>query len=335
MTPGWRLVDGCEPGGAARAWRDLIVVDKVAGMVEFFDAATFAPRAALKMPPLPHEVVLSPDRTRAYVSIYGLGIFGRNTEHPGHEVVAIDVARREIVGVIDTAPHRGPHGMAFDGAGTLWVSCDVSGVVIAIDVARRAVLAAVPTDSHGTHWLVATPDGAKVYASNKTYPFAVVIDARERRLRAKIPLPHGSEGLAVSPDGARLYVMSQRPHALHVIDTATDAPIATVPIAGFAPTPEGKNPQKRVQVSPDGRYVLVTSFATGEIAIAPIERLGDQTLVAVEKGPMGIAFADARHAFVMNHDAGTVSLVDVIDAKIVDRFATQPGPETMALVRAA
>lgn len=322
-----------EPGQAeiASNGREMIVVNKVAGMVQFFDAASYAGLGEIELPKLPHEVVLSPDGKTAYVSIYGTGIFGRNSENPGREVCIIDLATRSKIGSIDVSPHKGPHGMAFDRAGMLWVSCDVSGEILAVDVAARKVVAAIATDSYGTHWIVITPDGSKLYASNKTFPFAVVIDVAARTLRTKIALPNGSEGLALSPDGTRLYVMAQRPQSFAVIDTATDQVIDTVPLEVFAATAQEKNPQKRVKVSPDGRHLLITSFNTGEIAIAAVANLREQTRLQVEKGPMGITFASPERAYVMNHDQGTISVVDVPKRAVIGKFSTAPGPETMAL----
>ena len=329
LTPAACVTADGQQVAAARG--ELILVNKTAGLVQFYDATTHAKLAEIVMPKLPHEVCLAPDRRTAYVSIYGLGVWNKNTENPGREVSIIDLATRTKVGAIDVSPYKGPHGMAFDGAGVLWVSCDVSGVILAVDVAARRVLDVITTDSFGTHWLVVTPDGGKLYSSNKSFPYLCVVDTRTRKLVTKIPLECGSEGLALSPDGTRLYVMAQRPQQTAVIDTATDRVIETVPLAVFDPTPTEKNPQKRVKVSPDGQYVLVTSFNSGEIAIASVADLGAQRKLAVERGPMGITFIDAERAYVMNHDQGTVSIVDVPNARIIGAFSTAPGPETLAL----
>ncbi len=322
-----------EPGMAplASARGELIVVNKLAGMVQFFNARSLEKISELEMAKYPHEVVLSPDRNTAYVSIYGQGVFGKNSEAPGREVAIIDLATRRQTGSIDLSPHRAPHGMAFDGQGLLWVSCDVSGVIAALDVAAKKMIDAVPTGSNGTHWLTALPSQNKLYATNKHYDFVAVIDTAARKLRAKIPFPNGSEGLALTPDGSRLFVMAQRPQQFHIIDTATDEVIGVVPLDVFAPTPEGRNPQKRVQVSPDGHDLLITSFDTGEIAIAPLDDLRNQTLITVEKGPMGITFSDAGTAYVMNHNQGTVSVVDVPGRRILKTFETARGPETLAV----
>ncbi|OGA01377.1 MAG: hypothetical protein A3H35_19575 [Betaproteobacteria bacterium RIFCSPLOWO2_02_FULL_62_17] len=322
-----------EPGMAplAAARGELIVVNKLAGMVQFFDARTLQKLAEIEMSKFPHEVVLSPDRNTAYVSIYGQGVFSKNSEAPGREVAIIDLASRSQIGAIDVSPYRAPHGMAFDAQGVLWVSCDVSGVIAALDVAKREVIAAVTTGSFGTHWLTALRPRNKLYATNKHYDFVAVVDTEARKLAAKIPFPQGSEGLALSPDCSRLFVMAQRPQQFHVIDTATDQVIDIVPLNVFAPTPEGRNPQKRVQVSPDGSDLLITSFDSGEIAIAPLSDLRSQTKLTVEKGPMGITFTEEGMAYVLNHDQGTVSVVDVPGRRVLQNFTTARGPETLAV----
>ena len=45
----------------------------------------------------------------------------------------IDIAERKVRRVIDVAPHRGPHEMAEDPSGLLWVTCDDSAEVIVVD----------------------------------------------------------------------------------------------------------------------------------------------------------------------------------------------------------
>ena len=69
----------------------------------------------------------------------------------------------------------------------------------------------------------------------------------------------------------------------------------------------------------------------GEIAIAALAEPHNQTRLTVEKGPMGITFANATTAYVMNHDQGTVSIVDVPGRRITGSFATEKGPETLAV----
>ncbi|HEX4329388.1 MAG TPA: hypothetical protein VH105_21555 [Burkholderiales bacterium] len=181
---------------------EMLVVNKLAGKLEFYRVDTRERLAAIEMPKFPHEVLLARDHRQAYISIYGQGVFGKNFEHPGEEVVIIDLDTRARAGSISTLPYKAPHGMAFDAAGMLWVSCDVSGVILVIDPAKREILKAIPTGSNGTHWLTITPDDAKLYASNKTYPNLVVVDTARREVAKQIPLAPAAKAWRCRPTAA-------------------------------------------------------------------------------------------------------------------------------------
>jgi hypothetical protein len=60
------------------------------------------------------------------------GIFSRNEEHPGSEILVVDVETRCLERTIDISPHRGPHGLAFDKRGLLWITCDVASVLVGV-----------------------------------------------------------------------------------------------------------------------------------------------------------------------------------------------------------
>jgi hypothetical protein len=45
---------------------------------------------------------------------------------------------------------------------------------------------------------------------------------------------------------------------------------------------------------------------------------------------MGIGFPDKSHAFVTNHNSGSVSIIDLDMLKLTGRFATRMGAETIA-----
>jgi len=90
--------------------RGILLIDKVGGQIRFIDPVTYKERAAFKVATNPHDFVLTADRKTAYVPLYGDGIYGRNP-NPGHEVVIVDMEAQKIVGTIDVAPYRAPHGI--------------------------------------------------------------------------------------------------------------------------------------------------------------------------------------------------------------------------------
>ncbi len=60
--------------------------------------------------------------------------------------------------------------------------------------------------------------------------------------------------------------------------------------------------------------------------MAPSHDLHAMARITVEKGPMGITFIDAGTACVMNHDQGSISVVDVRRGVVIDRYETAAGP---------
>src|SRR5439155_12428256 len=84
--------------GAARAARPaddpslLVAVNKLGDTVAFFDTRTHERVATIPLATHPHEIILGPDGRTAYVSIYGDGVYGRNT-HPGHTIPLLDLQR--------------------------------------------------------------------------------------------------------------------------------------------------------------------------------------------------------------------------------------------------
>lgn len=166
-----------------------------------------------------------------------------------------------------------------------------------------------------------TPDGAKAYVSNKQTPYIGVIDTALRKLVKRIPMPRGIQNLAVSPDGRRLYAVDFSEPLLHVVDTATDAASRVV-------TLRHKTGPGRVQVTPDNRFVLVTSNEASALEIIDSTSLQVRSSVPVEKGPMGVMpSADSRMAFVANQDADSLTVVDIERGQAVRRIAAAGGPE--------
>jgi len=335
-----------DTGGVAREM--LVVVNKLDAAVTVVDPGTRAVIAHIPLPPNPHELLLAPDRRTAYVSIYGDGVYGNNV-HYGRRVAVVDLMARAVVGEIDLgAAHAAPHGLAWDAAGLLWVCCDRSMTVAVVDPARRSVVATIPLGATPTpHWIAVTPDGRTAYTSNKATPYLSVIDTAARRAVATITVPSGTEGLALSPDGTRLYVTdhmgSGLPRAvaktptLYAIDTATNAVVQAEPLRDIPALPVAEDHETRVRATPDGRHVLVSAYKWNLVAILDATDLAAQRLMPVGPGPMGLAFppgeGETRYAYVANHDGGTIAVLDLAAATIVDTFAAGhaplTGPETV------
>lgn len=299
----------------------IILTAKNDKRVEFYDSATHARLAALEMPAPVHELALTPER--AYGTVYGGGIFGKNKD-PDHRVVVVDLAAREVDGFIDVGAYLAPHGIMFGADGLLWVTAELNNAIVGIDVTRRKVAAAIDTGG-AAHWLTVSPDGARAYVSHKQTPSLAIVDLLKRRVTGQVDIPNRCEGLALSKDGRRLYVASHSVAELNVVDTKSDKLIKSVRVEGGG---EDRTQLRRVRISPDERWLLFSSHVDGNVAIFSLPDLRQTALIQVGKAPMGFGFpAVADQALVCNHDDGVVSVLDLAAGAVTASFVTGNGCE--------
>ena len=196
----------------------------------------------------PHELTITKDNTRAFVSLYGDKDYGPNT--PDNRLAVIDLREMKLLGHVDLGLYLGPHALMTDMNGMIWVTVDASRCVLIIDPdtweIERTISLEVPA-----HFLAATSDGLTVYFSAKEYPVICEVDVRTKELRARIPLPVGGQAIRVSHDDERLYVGHLSRPLLHVVDCAARQVVDTVSLQAVPGWPF---------VSRDGALVIVTTY---------------------------------------------------------------------------
>jgi len=314
-----RGVDVNNPTGST----GLVAIDKRGSHALFLDPVSYEELGRLALPARPHEIAISADHRLAYVSIYGLGVYGNN-DQPGNTIVVLDLASRRQVDEIDLSPYVAPHGLMFGADGLLYASCDQSGVVVVVDCEQGEIVGTIDAQSTGAHMIAMLPDGSKLYSENEEDTFVGVMDPVGHRMMAKIPLPGGAAGICASADGGTVLVVTLDEPALAVIDTATDRLVRRVRLD------DSTIAAQRVRCSPNGRYVVVTNNDESLVTVldAGLDR---QTTFAVSRAPMGVAFhPDGRTALVGNHGAGKITVVDLEGAAPVREFEAGVGVETLA-----
>ena len=302
----------------------LLLIDKLGAHIRFFDLATYKELSNFEVPANPHDFVVSADHKTAYVPIYGDGVYGRNP-HPGHEIQIVDLVARKSAGIIDVSPYQAPHGIQIDSAGMLYVACDLSRKLLVIDPKTRSIKDAIDTEGTG-HWIAMLPDASKIYVANKDdRPFISVIDLKTRKMVGRVPAPGGTQGIAASPDGKRVVAMDSSEPILIVIDPATDTVIDRIMLK------ENMKGAYKVQYSPDGKKLLTMSLSGPYVNIFDAANLrGAQKVLTVGKDPMGFAFSpDGKTALVANHGDGSVSVIDLKEARVTANFHAGTGIETL------
>ncbi len=304
------------PGGP-----NLIVTAKTAHKVHFLDAPTLTLSKTIDMPGSTHELGLSSDERTAYGTVYGDGIFAKNL-NPDRRIVVIDLPSQSLTRVIDLGQTCAPHGIMMDASGAVWTSGELVNALFVIDPKSDKVQR---VDIGNTaHWLAISHQTGKAFVSVKT-DFVVVVDVARRAVVDKIQVPAVTEGLTISPDGDTLYVCAQTAAEFYVLDARTHALRQTVAIEG---SNGAKRQMRRVRVSPDNGYVVVSAHQDNHAAIYAVDGYKPIAAFATGTGPMGFGFApDGQRAYLCCHDDAIVTEFELATGKATRAFSTDAGCE--------
>ncbi|HEU4535308.1 MAG TPA: beta-propeller fold lactonase family protein [Polyangiaceae bacterium] len=335
--------------GAARApagdERTLVVLNKEDGTASLVDLATMQARATLPTGEGPHEVAVSPDGRRAVVANYG-------AKEPGRTLTVLDLGRRAVTATVDLGEHRRPHGIAWLADGRrVAVTSEASRALLIVDVDGGAVTP-VAVGQEGTHMVALSPDRRHAYTANIKSSTVSMIDLERGAVVRTAPTPPLPEAIDVSPDGREVWVapMKVRPPeeaegAVAVLDAQTLGQLATFPCGGRMPN--------RLRFTPDGKFVLVSNAASGNVTmfdarartpVATVALPRDAAKGPPEEGdpfvasavPLGILVtADARRAFVATAAHDEIALLDLASRRVSGFLRTGKGPDGMALSRVA
>ncbi len=159
-----------------------------------------------------------------------------------------------------------------------------------------------------------TADGYRAYVLNKST--ISVIDTTNNRVVKTISFTAENtiNAIAVSPDGSRLYVSAG---SIQVIDTYTDATIASIPVDGL---PHG------IVVSPNGSQVYAVDRENKNVVVINASRNQIETTIPVVKAPTGIAISpDGSRIYVTNlsnynqpPNGGSVSVIDTTSNQVIE-----------------
>lgn len=302
----------------------LIAVDKVANHVLFLNPVTYDTELTLEgFAPRVHELLISPDHRFAYAPIYGDGIHGNNP-HPGHLVARFDLHERRHTGDFSTYPYLAPHGLRWGAHGRLYCVCENSGVVLEMDPQSGEIEHVIDVGSNKAHRAEVLPDGSKLYTENEEDTFGTVVDLTARRIVKKIPAPNGSAGVGMSPDGKTVILVDAQQPQILVLDTAVDEVRTTIKLSGH---------EKAAQIarySPDGRYLVVTSFQA-PLATVLSGDLKSQALLHLGQGPMNMAFhEDGETVVIANHNEGSLAVCNLDRGEVLRTVQAGAGIESLS-----
>jgi YVTN family beta-propeller protein len=323
----------------------LYVVCEHSNSLLVIDPATGTVLREIPVGMRPKDVAVSPDGRTLYV-----------TNYLSDSVTVIDATTGQAT--VEVPVGSEPHGAILDATGRqLFVLNTGENSISVLDTATQAELRRL-TAGTGPWSVAAMPDGQSLYVTSvRPEPGAfcephrseiTVVDAESGVARARVAVPDANmlKGIACVPAGpyrgAALFVLMRTKNlvpttriaqgwvitnGLGVLwpDGRVDQVLLDQPAECF-PDPED------VAVDPGGRWALVTSGASDQVAVVDLEQfarlphemdlpdrlgLADRFVlkrVKVGYNPRGVVFApDGRHAYVANALDDTLSVIETDD----------------------
>ncbi len=183
-------------------------------------------------------------------------------------------------------------------------------------------------------WPLGAMAGPTVYIPLGAGNQVIAVDAATHRITARYEGVENPHGLVVTPDGEYLVAgsLSETPapagashetptSSLYLIHPAHGHVMLTIPVAGWT---------HHQAITPDGRHVISTHTARGDISV--LDMTTDQIVRRIATGPAPnytLITREGDRAYVSNSGDGTVTEIDLATWKPVRSLEGGPGPEHM------
>ena len=258
----------------------------------------------------PHEIALSRDGTKAFVSLYGDKDYGPNT--PDNRIGVVNLADFSFAGHIKLDLYKGPHAMWTAPDGMIWVTVDPNRCVLLIDPdsweVEKTLFLGVPG-----HFSAASADERYIYFSAKEYPIVIEVDVARREISRRLQVPVGAQAVRVSADGRCLYVGDFNRPLLHVIDLASGKLSGTFPLIGVPGWPFN---------SRNGEQLIVTTYDEpgdrGYVELLKVSDLNERRVIEVPAEPFhALPLKDGVFALVALAN-GDLAKIDLVNACLTD-----------------
>ena len=295
---------------AAQSKIRIIQTNSAGDNVHLIDPATNTIVGVIEGIEVNHGATASPDGSRIYVSneadstldfvdVKTLKVTARVplSGHPNNIAIGKD-GRRVYVGIRDPEP----------------------GGVDVVDTASKKMVQTIPTQG-AIHNPYVTPDGKYVVAGSISGATVNVIDAATEKTAWTLKMDLGVRPMtfATNPDGSTKWIFVQMSglNGFAVVDFATRKEIKRIEHPALPPgkktVPQGSDPSHGIQVTSDGKTLVVCSRLNNHLYFYSLPDL--KALGAAELGGKGAGWVtltpDGKTAYVANPVTNDVSVVDI------------------------
>ncbi len=293
----------------------------------------------------PLDVVAGPDQKVLYV-----------VEYDGQRVDVLDAATNQVVRSI--ACPSAPRGLAVNPDGSaVYITCGgPQGVVCVADPQTGQITKTIPV-GHTPCGPVLLADGVRLFVCNQFNNDVSVVDLKEGKELARVPVLREPVEAAATPDGTVVMVANLLPTDPADADTVA-AEVSVIQTTDLTTSsirlPNGSSSVRDVCISPDGKYAYVVHILsryrmpttqlergwmnTNALSVIDVPNKTLINTVLLDEIDLGAAnpyavktSADGSQIFVSHAGSNELSVIDA--KKLIDKLAAVP--KTMEEARAA
>jgi len=334
---GWFVVLwlGLTPAIAQSASRILLVIEEYDQSMVMVDPDSLKVLGRVSAGKGPHEVVASPDGRLAYISNYN------SFSAVQHTLSVVDLVTRKRLPPIDLGPLSAPHGLNLVD-GRIYFTAEGSKAVGRFDPATARVDMVVGIGQDRTHMLVVDRDGNRIFTSNVNSNTVSVLQRNNKNelnrwteaiffsngdvsgwTETTIAVGLGPEGLDLSPDAKELWVANSHDGTVSIIDVTDLKVVQAVDVH--------MQSSNRVKFTLDGREVLISDLATGEVVVLDTASRRELKRLSLGHGAGGILMApDGSRAYVAVSRDDYVAVLDLKTLTVTGHIPTGEWPDGMA-----
>ncbi len=303
------------PGRASAQTRTLLAINEGESTLSVINPETGRELARIDEGGVAgHEVVASPDGTKAYVPIYSDSFAGKPGSN-GSEMVVVDLALHKVIERFDFGHGVRPHEPVLNPHdGMLYVTTELDRTITIIDPTSMKRVGTIPTGQALSHMLVLDHAGRFGYTANIQPGSVSVLDLRARKLLAVIPVAPKMQRIAISADDKRLFTADQSKPRVAVINTATHHVDSWIPLSAIAYT---------LTTTEDGRWLLVGFDSESQIAVVDLRSDRVVKTIDLPASPSEILMSpDGSTAYVSCTDKQQIAAIRVSDWAVTKLIPT-------------
>lgn len=269
----------------------VLVTNERSGTLSVIDGATRKVTATVALGKRPRGLKVSPDGRFLYVALSGSPIAG-----PGVDESKLPPA------------DKGADGIGVVDLNTLKLDRVLRGVS---DPEQLAVSA----------------DGRRLYIASEDTGQAIVMDASDGRVLAKLEVGGEPEGVTLSPDGRHVYMSSEEDHHIAVIDTTANRVVSTLNV--------GQRP-RFTEFSDDGAFAFVSGENDGTVTVIDAKALKVLRTIKLQGDaltrPVGMVVShDGKRLYTVTGRGKMLLEMDIATGRVLRSVEVGPRPWGVAL----